>query len=64
MGRFSSTTSSAASAHAAGRDPVVATYEAELRELIGDPAYDILREHCEQRLAQGGPVALLPLTEA
>jgi hypothetical protein len=56
--------SSSASAHAAGREPVVVTYESELRELIGDAAYDMLREHCDARLARGGPVALLPLTEA
>ena len=43
---------------------MVATYQAELRELIGDPAYDVLRAHCDRRMAQGGPVALLPLTEA
>jgi hypothetical protein len=56
--------SSAASAHAAGSEPVVHTYETELRELIGDAAYEMLRELCDQRLKQGGPVALLPLTEA
>jgi hypothetical protein len=41
----------------------VRTYESELRELIGDNAYDVLIEHCEKRMVQGGPVALLPLTE-
>jgi hypothetical protein len=51
-------------AHAAGTLPVVATYESELRELIGNAAYDVLREHCDARIARGGPVALLPLTEA
>jgi hypothetical protein len=56
--------SSAASAHAAGREPVVATYESELRELIGDAAYVVLREYCDARMASGGPVILLPLTEA
>jgi hypothetical protein len=56
--------SSSASAHAAGREPVVATYESELRELIGGAAYDVLREHCDARMARGGPIALLPLTEA
>jgi hypothetical protein len=56
--------SSAHSAHAAGSRPIVVTYETELRELIGDAAYDVLREYCDQRLAQGGPVAVLPLTEA
>ncbi|HEX4015698.1 MAG TPA: hypothetical protein VHX15_03090 [Frankiaceae bacterium] len=56
--------SSSTIAHAAGRIPVVASYESELRELIGDAAYDILREHCEARMASGGPVILLPLTEA
>ncbi len=56
--------SSAASAHAAGAEPVVRSYESELRELIGSAAYDVLLEHCEKRLAQGGPIALLPLTEA
>ncbi len=55
--------SNSVAAHAAGREPVVATYESELRELIGDAAYDVLREHCDQRMAQGGPVALLTLTE-
>ncbi len=52
------------SAHTAGTDPMFRSYESELRELVGDNAYEVLREHCEKRIAQGGPVALLPLVEA
>ncbi len=56
--------SAASSAHSAGRVPVVASYESELRELLGDAAYDVLRGHCDKRMVAGGAVALLPLTEA
>ncbi len=50
-------------AHAAGGEPVFRTYEAELRELLGDPAYDVLRLTCDARWAGGGAVNYLPLVE-
>ncbi|RZS79479.1 hypothetical protein EV189_3833 [Motilibacter rhizosphaerae] len=34
-----------------GREPVYVSYAAELRELMGQPAYDALVGHCEARLA-------------
>ncbi len=47
-----------------GPMPVVATYASELRELIGDAAYDVLRDHCDAPPVRGGPVAAaVPLTE-
>lgn len=58
-------------AHGAGNEPVFRTYEPELRELLGTPAYDALREACDAKWAQGrtgpggtsGPVVRLPLVE-
>lgn len=46
-----------------GSTPFVRTYAEELRALIGDAAYEELDRLCAARLAQGGPVALLPLVE-
>ena len=56
--------SASASAHASTGPAVVVSYEEELRELLGDAAYELLRGYCDDRLAQGGPVGYLPLTEA
>lgn len=50
-------------AHAGGAVPVYRTYEPELRELLGDPAYDLLRDVCDRRWTQGGTVVPLPLVE-
>lgn len=48
---------------AARPTPLVRTYAEELRALVGDAAYEELDRLCAARLAQGGPVALLPLVE-
>jgi hypothetical protein len=42
-----------------GREPVYVSLRAELVELIGQPAYDVLAKHCAQ---QFGARKLLPLT--
>ncbi|MQA04431.1 MAG: hypothetical protein GEV07_17470 [Streptosporangiales bacterium] len=44
--------SAATEAHV-GADLLYVSYEPELRELMGDKAYERLRETCEERLAQG-----------
>jgi hypothetical protein len=50
-----------------GREPVFRSNEAELRELMGDAAYDVLATHCVAHLAavqatrSRGQRALLPL---
>ena len=46
-------------AHVA-REPVYLSYAAELTELMGAPAYAVLRNHCRQRLAARSPVAPHP----
>jgi hypothetical protein len=55
--------SASVEAHAAGQEPFVRTYAEELTALIGEAAYAELDRLCAARLAQGGPVAMLPLVE-
>jgi hypothetical protein len=43
-----------------GRDPLYVANEAELVELMGRPAYDVLVTHCEAHLAARPPLALHP----
>ncbi len=40
--------------------PLFRSYEPELRELMGDAAYEVLAGHCEQVRAAGGPAARHP----
>lgn len=37
-----------------GADPLYVSYEPELRELMGDEAYEQLRDMCAERMKQGG----------
>ncbi len=50
-------------AHVGGQ-PVYVSNEAELRELVGDPAYDELAQHCQAFLAAQLPLTVHPATAA
>ena len=44
--------------------PLYESYRDELIALIGEPAYEVLRAHCEARREAGGPHATHPATDA